>query len=132
MFTRDLFELESKENVPVNPLTYISLFSGDGIGCYGFQKEGFYCVATVEILEKRLKIQKYNNKCIYSSGYINNDIRNDQVRTNIIDEVNRWKTNFKMTDLGVLIATPPCQGMSVANHKKGDEKTRNSLVVFTN
>ena len=31
--------------------------------------------------------------------------------------------------LDVIIATPPCQGMSVCNHKKGDEKGRNSLVV---
>ena len=30
----------------------------------------------------------------------------------------------------VLIATPPCQGMSVANHKKAEnEIVRNSLVV---
>lgn len=30
----------------------------------------------------------------------------------------------------VLIATPPCQGMSVANHKKAkNEIIRNSLVV---
>ena len=40
-----------------------------------------------------------------------------------------WKRNFKLTDLDVLIATPPCQGMSVANHKKRDELKRNSLVV---
>ena len=45
--------------------TYISLFSGAGIGCYGFKKEGFDCVSTVEILEKRLKFQKYNNKCLF-------------------------------------------------------------------
>lgn len=37
---------------------------------------------------------------------------------------------FHVTDLDVLIATPPCQGMSVANHKKKkDEIIRNSLVV---
>lgn len=34
-----------------------------------------------------------------------------------------------MEELTVLIATPPCQGMSVANHKKKDECKRNSLVV---
>ncbi len=42
------------------PLTYISLFSGAGIGCYGFKEENFECVATVEILEKRIKFQYYN------------------------------------------------------------------------
>lgn len=35
-----------------------------------------------------------------------------------------------MVDLDVLIATPPCQGMSVANHKKSkSEIVRNSLIV---
>ncbi|WRE46097.1 DNA cytosine methyltransferase [Helicobacter pylori] len=38
-------------------LTYISLFSGAGVGCYGLLEEGFECVATNEILEKRLNIQ---------------------------------------------------------------------------
>lgn len=43
------------------PLTYISLFSGAGVGCYGFHMNNFQCIATAEILERRLKIQKYNN-----------------------------------------------------------------------
>jgi DNA (cytosine-5)-methyltransferase 1 len=34
-----------------------------------------------------------------------------------------------MKELDVLISTPPCQGMSVANHKKKNEIGRNSLVV---
>ena len=29
----------------------------------------------------------------------------------------------------MLVATPPCQGISVQNHKKKDEINRNSLVV---
>ena len=36
---------------------------------------------------------------------------------------------FNVKDLDVIVATPPCQGMSVANHKKKDELKRNSLVV---
>ena len=27
--------------------TYISLFSSDGVGCYGLKEEGFYCDDTV-------------------------------------------------------------------------------------
>lgn len=110
------------------PLTYISLFSGAGIGCYGFQQENFECVATVEILEKRLKFQYYNQKCRYESGYISEDVRNEYTKELIRFEIEKWKTNFR-TDLDVVIATPPCQGMSLANHKKRDEKGRNSLVV---
>lgn len=51
-------------------LTYISLFSSAGVGCYGFKMEGFECVATNELLPKRLEVQKCNSKCRYDSGYI--------------------------------------------------------------
>ncbi len=108
-----------------NKLTYISLFSSAGIGCYGFKEENFSCIATNEILEKRLKIQKYNQKCKHESGYIDGDLSTKETQDRIYDEL---KKN-KVKDLDVLIATPPCQGMSVANHKKNNEIKRNSLVV---
>ena len=38
-------------------------------------------------------------------------------------------SKYKKKGLDVLIATPPCQGMSVANHKKNDELGRNSLII---
>lgn len=53
-----------------NNCTYISLFSSAGIGCYGFKEQEFKCIATNEYLEKRIKIQKSNNKCKFDSGYI--------------------------------------------------------------
>lgn len=109
--------------------TYVSLFSSAGVGCYGFKEEGFYCVATVELLERRLKIQKYNKKCVYPSGYICGDMTENVTKKKIFTELELWNSQFNIKDLDVLIATPPCQGMSVANHKKKDELTRNSLVV---
>ena len=109
--------------------TYISLFSSAGVGCYGFKEENFYCIATVELLERRLKIQKYNNKCIYQTGYICGDMTAQETKDKVFDEMKLWKSAYNITDLDVLIATPPCQGMSVANHKKKDELQRNSLVV---
>ena len=109
--------------------TYISLFSSAGIGCYGFKEEGFCCIATVELLERRLKIQSFNHKCIYDSGYICGDMTIEETKNKVFDELTLWKNNHNHTDLDVLIATPPCQGMSVANHKKKDELKRNSLVV---
>jgi len=48
--------------------------------------------------------------------------------TSIFDEIAKWK-KANNRDIDVLISTPPCQGMSVANHKKNDELNRNSLVV---
>lgn len=109
--------------------TYVSLFSSAGVGCYGFKEEGFYCVATVELLERRLKIQRYNQKCFYDSGYICGDMTTQETKDRVFAELDMWKKGFNLTDLDVLIATPPCQGMSVANHKKKDELKRNSLVV---
>ncbi|MEG0518508.1 MAG: DNA cytosine methyltransferase [Bacteroidales bacterium] len=109
--------------------TYISLFSSAGIGCYGFKEEEFYCIATVELLERRLKIQSYNHKCAYDSGYICGDMTMQETKDKVFDELALWKRSYNITDLDVLIATPPCQGMSVANHKKKDELKRNSLVV---
>jgi len=98
--------------------TYVSLFSSAGVGCYGFKEENFYCIATVELLERRLKIQRYNNKCVYDSGYICSDMTEKETKDKVFNELSLWERNYNVTDLDVLIATPPCQGMSVANHKK--------------
>ena len=112
-----------------NQPTYISLFSSAGVGCYGFSKAGFKCIATNEIIERRIQIQKYNKKCLYDSGYICDDITKDSTKQRIIDEIEKWR-KLGNDRVDVVIATPPCQGMSVANHKKSDcEITRNSLVV---
>ena len=113
-------------------LTYISLFSSAGVGCYGFKQEGFECIATNEFIERRINIQKYNKKCRFETGYIQGDIKAPETKERIHQEIQRYK------DLGndcvdVVIATPPCQGMSVANHKKAEnEIDRNSLVVESN
>ena len=50
--------------------TYISLFSSAGVGCYGFKMEGFECIATNEIIDHRLEVQRANSKCRFDSGYI--------------------------------------------------------------
>jgi len=111
------------------PLTYISLFSSAGVGCYGFKQNDFECIATNELLTKRLKIQLYNNKCKYETGYIPGDISNSDVKKKLFSELKFWQDKHKIKEPDVIIATPPCQGMSVANHKKNNEKSRNSLVI---
>lgn len=111
-------------------MNYISLFSSAGVGCYGFKLEGFECIATNELIERRLNIQKFNNKCKYESGYICGDITDEKIKSQLFEQVEMWKKKEKVQRVDVLIATPPCQGMSVANHKKNDnEIIRNSLVV---
>lgn len=116
-------------NIQSTKLTYISLFSSAGVGCYGFSQEGFDCIATVEIINRRLNVQKYNNKCLYDSGYIADDITKKSTKEKIFSEIDFWKSKQKIKEVDVVLATPPCQGMSVANHKKKNELARNSLVV---
>jgi len=114
----------------MRPLTYISLFSSGGIGCYGFKLEGFRCVATNEINARRLAVQKHNKKCKYDTGYILGDITETSVKQQLFDEITMWKEKEKTSEIDVILATPPCQGMSVANHKKSArEIERNSLIV---
>ncbi|MCX6751912.1 MAG: DNA (cytosine-5-)-methyltransferase [Candidatus Nomurabacteria bacterium] len=112
-----------------NGLTYISLFSSAGVGCYGFSQEGFDCIATVELINRRLEVQRHNNKCLYPSGYIADDLTKKSTQEKIFSEIDLWKSKQGIKEVDILISTPPCQGMSVANHKKGDELARNSLVV---
>ena len=39
-------------------LTYVSLFSSAGVGCYGFLQEHFHCILTNELPEKKIKRSK--------------------------------------------------------------------------
>lgn len=109
--------------------TYISLFSSAGIGCYGFKKEGFDCIATCELIPSRLDIQRANKKCKYDSGYIVGDLTQDEIKGKLFKEIDFWRKSEEIKGVDVVVATPPCQGMSTANYKKGDEQKRNSLVI---
>jgi DNA (cytosine-5)-methyltransferase 1 len=112
-----------------NNLNYVSLFSSAGVGCFGFKEENFDCIATNELIERRLNIQRINKKCLYESGYVSGDIQEETVKNKIFKEIDFWKKNEGITEIDVLISTPPCQGMSIANHKKRNELSRNSLVI---
>jgi len=111
-------------------LTYVSLFSSAGVGCYGFKQEGFACIATNELSERRLAVQRCNDKCKFDSGYILGDITTDEVKQQLFKEIELWRKREGLHEVDVVVATAPCQGMSVANHKKAsNEIIRNSLIV---
>lgn len=115
--------------LPSKTLTYVSLFSSAGVGCYGFKEAGFECIATNEIVQRRLNIQWLNDKCKFDSGYISGDIKEASTKEQIFKQIDFYK-KLGNDKVDVVIATPPCQGMSVANHKKrANEIERNSLVV---
>ena len=99
-------------------LNYISLFSSAGVGCYGFNQENFKCISTCEIDPKRIEIQKNNQICEDPEQYIIGDIQKTEIQDKIFKNVRIYKENNNIKDLTLLIATPPCQGISVANHKK--------------
>lgn len=113
----------------MNKHTYISLFSSAGIGCYGFKQAGFDCIATCELIPRRMEIQRANEKCRYESGYITGDLTHPETKNKLYREISFWKETENIKDVDIIVATPPCQGMSTANYKKGDETRRNSLVV---
>ena len=111
-------------------MNYISLFSSAGVGCFGFKEEGFEGIATSELIERRLDIQKINKKIKYDEGYILGDITQNDVKQKLFDAIDLFKEKENVDDVDVIIFTPPCQGMSVANHYNRDGSIdRNSLVV---
>jgi len=113
-----------------NKLTYISLFSSAGVGCYGFKKTGFECIATNEIVTRRLDVQRANDKCKYTDGYIDGDITDPEVKKRLYNVVTTFRDKENIDDVTLVVATPPCQGISVANHKKNaGDLVRNSLVI---
>jgi DNA (cytosine-5)-methyltransferase 1 len=109
--------------------SYVSLFSAAGLGCFGLKQAGFECVATAELLPRRMEVQKANNVVKDESGYILGDFSNIETQDLLYKRYGQWLSQNPGRELTLLIASPPCQGMSVANHKKGDELARNSLVV---
>lgn len=107
--------------------SYISLFSSGGIGDLGFKYEEFECIASAELLSKRLEIQRLNN-IAKTEDLICGDLLQDHLYEKVLSRARNWEAKHKQP-VTLIIATPPCQGMSVANHKKKDELKRNSLVV---
>lgn len=85
-----------------NKPTYISLFSSAGVGCYGFKLENFECIATNEIVERRLVIQKNNQKCHFETGYISGDIKENDIKQKIYNEIKDGK-KWAMTELMLLL-----------------------------
>jgi DNA (cytosine-5)-methyltransferase 1 len=110
-------------------LSYVSLFSGGGLGCFGMKNAGFECIASSELLPRRMEVQKANRIVLNEDGYILGDISKKETKSKLFEQVLSWKKSNSDADVTLVVATPPCQGMSVANHKKQNEMQRNSLVI---
>lgn len=111
-------------------MNYISLFSSAGLGSYGLTNESFDCIASSELIERRLKVQKHNKIIKNEEGYILGDITTDENKEKLYSITAKYLKEQNQTDVDIVHFTPPCQGMSVANHKKNDgTMEQNSLVV---
>lgn len=111
-------------------LNFISLFSGAGVGCYGFKQESYVGIATSELIERRLAVQRVNEMVQSEAGYILGDISTREKKAELYRVIDTYKKETKTEEIDVVLFTPPCQGMSVANHKKSDGTIeQNSLVV---
>ena len=114
----------------MSTLNAISLFSSSGIGDLGLHANNIKTVIACELLDERMKLFKHNNpdtKCFCGDIW---DLKN-----NIIDY---YQSTFRNPPL-LILATPPCQGMSpngmgkmLSDYRKGlrpkyDE--RNRLII---
>lgn len=97
----------------------LSLFANVGIAEAYLKEIGIDIVVANELIDKRAKF--YSD--VYPDTHmIVGDITNDEVRSQIVDEAIDRGVNF-------ILATPPCQGMSVAgNRAEFDE--RNQLIYY--
>ena len=100
-------------------LNGVSLFANVGIAETYIHKHNIKITVANELLENRAAFHQENHpKCKMIQG----DITNTLVYKKVLSEAKKTKCDF-------LIATPPCQGMSVAGKMKEDDP-RNSLIKF--
>lgn len=97
----------------------LSLFANVGIGETYLHKNNINIKVANELLEKRCDIYKYNNK---KTNIIHGDISDDNVFEKVMEAALKHKCEF-------IIATPPCQGMSVAGQRKHNDN-RNDLITY--
>ena len=106
--------------VDVGDRTAISLFSGAGLSDLGYEMAGFRFVIQVEIDHRRAAIGGDN---FPKSQWFVRDVR---------DSGEEIATAYRRTTrkrLDLLVATPPCQGMSSSNPSRGKRQTQQSKAL---
>lgn len=100
-------------------LRCLSLFANVGIAEAMFSDIGIKVLIANEINEERAR---FYSEVYPKTKMICGDITNETIRTSIVEEALTQKINF-------IIATPPCQGMSVAG-QRDDKDPRNQLIFY--
>ena len=96
------------------PLTAVSLFSGAGLSDLGYEMAGFRFVVQVEVDSKRSTIGAANFP------------RSTWLTKDVCGNAGEVATAYNMVTsrrLDLLVATPPCQGMSSSNPSRGKRRS---------
>ena len=102
-------------------MNVLSLFANVGFGEYYLKQNGFNVVVANELLEDRVNF--YNKFHSNSVDLICGSIAEKTIKNNI------QAACKKHGKIDIIIATPPCQGMSIANAQKNPKDERNTLIV---
>jgi len=97
----------------------VSLFSNVGIAETYLYKHNIKIVVANELIKKRAEFYKYMHK---DCDVIDGDITDKKIFQKVLDLAKAKKCDF-------LLATPPCQGMSIAG-KMAKDDPRNSLIKY--
>jgi DNA (cytosine-5)-methyltransferase 1 len=100
----------------------LSLFANVGLGEFYFKSAGFNVVVANELLDDRVDFYKKLHP--QTSKVIGGDISCSTIRDSIVEAC------LELGPIDLVVATPPCQGMSVANALKKPNDDRNKLVVY--
>ena len=96
------------------PRTAVSVFSGAGLSDLGYEMAGFRFIVQVEVDQRRAAIGADN---FPASQWLTCDVR---------DSASEIATAYRRSTsrrLDLLVATPPCQGMSSSNPSRGKRQT---------
>ncbi len=96
------------------PLTAVSLFSGAGLSDLGYEMAGFRFVVQVEVDEQRAAIGAAN---FPNSTWLTRDVCGGA------EEIATAYHRTTAQQLDLLVATPPCQGMSSSNPSRGKRRS---------
>jgi len=97
----------------------VSLFANVGIAESYLYKHNVKIVIANELLLKRVEFYKHNHK---ECDVVVGDITDKKVFKEVLQKAKKQKCEF-------LLATPPCQGMSIAG-KMAEDDPRNSLIKY--
>lgn len=107
------FVLQETMPTPAMRGTAVSLFSGAGLSDLGYQMAGFRFVVQVEADPQRAAVGSDN---FPGSEWLARDVRGSA------NEVAEAYCRSNSGRLDLLVATPPCQGMSTSNPSRGKRR----------